>query len=59
MGVGKKFVPLAPLTFNIKDLWERKLAPKVKEQLNIINNMNSDDTTLEKEEEDGEALEER
>ena len=55
MGVGKKFVPLAPLTFNIKDLWERKLAPKVKEQLN---NMNSDDTTLEKEEEDGEALEE-
>ena len=56
MGVGKKFVPLAPLTFNIKDLWERKLAPKVKEQLN---NMNSDDTTLEKEEEDGEALEER
>ena len=55
MGVGKKFVPLAPLTFNIKDLWERKLAPKVKEQLN---NMNSDDTTLEKEEEDGEALDE-
>ena len=51
MNEGKKFVPLAPLTFNIKDLWERKLAPKVKEQL--------DDMNSEEEEEDGEALEER
>lgn len=33
----EKFIPFPPLAFNIRDLWEKRLAPSVQEQLNNLN----------------------